>query len=146
MKYLKKYKIFESISKPTNDDYFKLSNILMGDLMDDMDIYSKTDEDFDDEDNLPLNKFWVFNGSNKKDKMGEYILSSDLSDFESIRMLVIFNIPELEIDNIKELLNDEYLGELEEMLGYKVTIDIEEILNDEYQCYFYDIEFKLNEI
>jgi hypothetical protein len=78
--------------------------------------------------------------------MGEYILSSDLSDFESIRMLVIFNIPELEIDNIKELLNDEYLGELEEMLGYKVTIDIEEILNDEYQCYFYDIEFKLNEI
>jgi hypothetical protein len=143
MKHLNSFKIF---GKPTNDDYFKLSNILMDDLMDDMDIYSKTDENFDDDDNTPLNKFWAFNGSNEKDKMGEYILSSDLSDFESIRMLVIFNIPELEIDNIKELLNDEYLGELEEMLGYKVTIDIEEILNDEYQCYFYDIEFKLNEI
>jgi hypothetical protein len=144
MKYLKKYKIFESISKPSNDDYFELSNILMDDLMDDMDIYSKTDENFNDDENTPLNKFWAFNGSNKKDKMGEYILSSDLSDFESIRMLVIFNIPELEIDNIKEFLNDEYLGELGKMLGYKVTIDIEEILNDEYQCYFYDIEFNLS--
>jgi hypothetical protein len=144
MKYLKKYKIFESISKPSNDDYFELSNILMDDLMDDMDIYSKTDENFNDDENIPLNKFWAFNGLSKRDKMGEYILSSDLSDFESIRMLAIFNIPELEIDNIKEFLNDEYLGELGKMLGYKVTIDIEETLNDEYQCYFYDIEFKLS--
>lgn len=139
MNYIKSYKIFESVSKPSNDDYYKLCLILMGDLMDDMDIYSKTDENFDDD--LPLNKFWAFNGSNK---MGEYILSSDLSDFESIRMLVIFNIPELEIDTVENFLNDGYLSDIGEILGYKVSIEVNETLNDEYQCYFYDIEFSLS--
>lgn len=140
MNYIKNYKIFESESKPSNDDYYKLCLILMDDLMDDMYIYSKTDENFDDDDNLPLNKFWAFNG--KKDKMGEYILSSDLSDFESIRMLVIFNIPELEIDTVENFLNDEYLSDIGEILGYKVSIEVNEIY--EYQCYFYDIEFSLS--
>lgn len=144
MNYIKNYKIFESESKPSNDDYYKLCLILMDDLMDDMDIYSKTDENFEDDDNLPLNKFWAFNGSNKKDKMGEYILSSDLSDFESIRMLVIFNIPELEIDTVENFLNDGYLSDIGEILGYKVSIEVKETLNDEYQCYFYDIEFSLS--
>ena len=105
-------------------------------------IYSKTDENFDND--LPLNKFWAFNGSNKKDKMGEYILSSDLSDFESIRMLVIFNIPELEIDTVENFLNGGYLSDIGEILGYKVSIEVKETLNDEYQCYFYDIEFSLS--
>lgn len=158
MNYINNYKIFESESKPSNDDYYKLCLILMDDLMDDMDIYSKTDENFDDD--IPLNKFWAFNGSNKKDKMGEYILRqvrmvllvNDVNESNRVyesQNSIVSDINEIFLSEIKDIddgYNIEIYGYndvLGSVLDDKIVVEISKwgsiILNKR-------ILFKLNEI
>lgn len=124
--------------------YDDLSYILSDEFMDDMDIISQTNERFDDDDNQPTNKFWTFYGICKTSNNTK--ISSVSSEFKKISFLVIFNIGELELEEINKILNDDFINYISNVLGYKLSTHINEDYNEEYECYLYDIEFKLNEI
>lgn len=165
MKYLRKHFLHESIDVdkfksyindlknkgPLLNDYENLSYILSDEFMDDMGIISHTNEEFNDNTPHPTNKFWVFYGICKTSNKSK--MSSVSSDFEKINYLVIYNIGELEIEKIKGIrfkegyavINENFLNKLSKVLSYRVSAFIEEVYNEEYGCYLYDIEFKLNE-
>jgi hypothetical protein len=157
MKYLRKHFLHEGIDVdkfksyinelknkgPLLHDYENLSYLLSDEFMDDMGISSQTKEVFAD-DSIPTNKFWTFYGickTSNEDKM-----SSVSTDFKKIKYLVIHNISELEIEEVMEIINDDFLNEISKVLGYRLSTFIEDIYNDEYRCYLYDIEFRLAEI
>ena len=158
MKYLRKHFLHEGIDvdkfksyinelkskEPLLSDYEDLSYILSDEFMDDMGIISHTNEEFNDNDPHPTNKFWAFYGICKTSNKSK--MSSVSSYFEKINYLVIYNIGELEIEEVKEIINDDFLNEISKNLGYRVSASIEDVYNEEYECYLYDIEFKLNEI
>lgn len=143
MKYLRKHFLHEGIEGPLLHDYENLSYILSDEFMDDMGIISHTNEEFNDNTSHPTNKFWTFYGICKTSNKSK--MSSVSSDFEKINYLVIYNIGELEIEEIKDIINENFLNKLSKVLSYRVSAFIEEVYNEEYECYLYDIEFKLNE-
>jgi hypothetical protein len=159
MKYLRKHFLHENIDvnkfksyinelkskEPLLSDYEDLSYILSDEFMDDMGITSQTKEVFgDDYTTHPTNKFWGFYGICKNSNDNK--MSSVSTDFERINYLVIYNIGELEIEEVKEIINDDFLNKISKILGYRVSAFVEEVYNEEYECYLYDIEFKLNKL
>lgn len=131
----------ESIKSPNINDYLDLLHILQDDVFDSWNINAKTDESFEDGVEVPTNKFWSFITYGSKD-----ILSSNPSDFNKIGKidkLIVYNIGELEIESFMIEFNEDLINYIRESLGYDLIISQEETYNEDYDCYFYDIEFKL---
>jgi hypothetical protein len=104
MKYLTKYNLFENLGsgnasfnwlkQKNNEDYLKLSELLL-EIFDDFNIVPKEEDLFFDDDQYqwPTHRFWTFrtlrSGSISNDTADFSKISSD----DEIHYLVIFNIP-----------------------------------------------------
>lgn len=103
MKRIKTYKLFESAN--INSLYEELTQILYSEIFDDYNIVAKTTESFNDEENYPFHKFWAF----RSEGLHQQTQDDDFSDITTdkiIDKLIIFGIPENELGQITELLND----------------------------------------
>lgn len=140
MKYLKTYKLFESLSK-NNSDYADLIDILQSTVFDDYDIVGKTTESFDDDEN-PLHSFW----SIRRDEGGTGIWH-DVSDINKvgnndIRYLCVFNIDE----NIKDKFCEDVKSlkdRIESQIGRGLIIEEEDTAAWKGDILLYDFVLKL---
>jgi len=104
MKHLKLWENFEH--SDLNSKYIELAHILQSEVFDEFDIKSKTDEQFndndDDLDEQLIHKFWAFRVKNKG--LGKTI--ANLQEVEDGRLEILyinaFGIPEIEKDKFLE--------------------------------------------
>ena len=162
MKHLATYKLFENgssgnasfnwLKQKNNEDYFKLSELLL-DLFDDWGIRPK-EEDFyfeDDPGEWPTHRFWTFRTIRSKS------ISNDTSDFDKIskddeiQNIIIFNIPVGSLSDRNEDSFLEFKQALEELkprirgyIGKELIMDHEEVRpEDPEDNMYYDVILRL---
>ena len=163
MKYLKKYKLFESggsgnasfnwLKQKNNEDYFKLSELLL-ELFDDFNIVPKEEGFyFDDEeqDQWPTNRFWTFrtirSGSISNDTANFEKISKD----DEIQNIIIFNIPVGSLSDKNEDSFLEFKQSIEELktrirgyIGKELIMGHEEVRpEDPEDNMYYDVILRL---
>lgn len=139
MKYIKCYKIFESIElgKSNKDDYHNLLMVLL-DLFDEWGIVSYSDERFDDmigELGYPEHKFWAFRKleSHNVGGVDVFIMTGDVDSCKDVKDLVVYNIPSEESGRFfNDLMS--YGEQIEGLTGRRFEVK-EEIYNDLYVDY-----------
>lgn len=116
MKYLVKWKIFESSSSGNdtfnwiskkNENYFKLEEILENDVFDDFGITKKPDDFFfeaGEEDNWPTHKFWTYRVKSSKSVLEDTANFEKIGDGKQIDYIIIYNITHQEHDKLAEAL------------------------------------------
>ena len=128
MRYLKKYKIFES-----NKDAYHDLMMILNDLFDDWNIISYSNERFGDdvigELDYPEHKFWAFRDMNDstQDPLSK-TMSKNVDSLEEVKDIVIYNIPS---DDEDKFWNDlmSYKEQIEEVTGKSFRVEIEEVNN-----------------
>jgi hypothetical protein len=141
MKHLKLWENFEH--SDLNSKYIELAHILQSEVFDEFDIKSKTDEQFNDNDDDDLDeqlthKFWAFRVKNKG--LGKTI--ANLQEIEDGRLEIqyinAFGLPEIE--------KDKFLEKIESISGLvEDFLDVQLGASDEYwNLGLYDIIIDLS--
>ena len=126
MKHLKSFNesgnaSFEWLDKQNNESYFELVSILQSEVFDDFDVYPSTTETFDDEENYPDHKFWLYQVG------GNLVAPKDLNGV--ISSIFVYNITPEEKDSFFESLKGlETI--VEDITGKQLIIGEEAYYND----------------
>ena len=125
MKYLKQFNesntSFEWLNKQNNESYFELVDILQSMVFDDFDVFRATTETFDDEENYPDHKFWLYQVD------GKLVAPKDLKGV--ISSIFVYNITPEEKDSFFESLKGlETI--VEDITGKQLIIGEEAYYND----------------
>lgn len=162
MKYLNSYKLFENLGsgnasfnwlkQKNNEDYFKLSELLL-DLFDDWGIRPK-EEDFyfeDDPGEWPTNRFWTFRTIKSSSIANDTADSGKISDDDEIHYIVIYNIPVGSLSDRNEDSFLEFKQAIEELkprirayIGKELVMGHEEVRpEDPEDNMYYDVILRL---
>jgi hypothetical protein len=134
---IKKFESF--LSRPVNEDYYNLSEFLIDNFMDDLEIYAY-------EDVKPSDKFWAFSDFKDEYQFPDFKnISSKLSDFKGteIKSIVVFNLSESELDKIYNTLDNEFLNRVFDFIGFKLDTTWQSTHNELEGINLYDIKFQL---
>lgn len=138
MKHLKSFNesgnaSFEWLNRQNNERYFQLVDILQSEVFDDFDVYPSTTETFDDEENYPDHKFWLYQVDRK------LVAPRDLNG--PISSIFVYNIKSEERVSFFEALKG--LEKIvEDITEKKLAISDEVYANDRYGD-VYDFIIKL---
>lgn len=126
--YIKTFEKYEYTA--TKEDYLLLSEILMSNLLDDWEIRARKDEQIgvgEKTSDDPINKFWSFCEYGK-----------------NVYALLVYNLGESEIDEFLEEIKELEISKIvRDLTGFELSITSEDTYNDNYDCYFNDVIFKL---
>lgn len=135
MKYIK---LFESYNR--NEDYFELVDILQS-VFDDFDISIATSEDFENTDNYPKHKFWLYSAGKTNSTEHKLIHPGKIGD-NVIDKMFIYNINESEKSSLYESLKN-LENMIFDILGRNLVIDIENYTNYQQDIDCYDFTLTL---
>jgi hypothetical protein len=126
MKHLKSFNesgnaSFEWLDKQNNESYFQLVSILQSEVFDDFDVYPSTTETFDDEENYPDHKFWLYQVGR------DLVAPKDLNG--AISSIFVYNITPEEKDSFFESLRG-LETMVEDITGKQLIIGEEAYYND----------------
>ncbi len=138
MKHLKSFNesgnsSFEWLDKQNNESYFQLVDILQSDVFDDFDVFSATTETFDDEENYPDHKFWLYQVG--RDLVAPKYLAGAISS------IFVYNIKEEEKEIFFEALKS-LEQRVEDITGKQLVLGEEVYPSDRYGD-VYDFIIKL---
>jgi len=123
---------FDWLKSQNNEKYFELVDILQSNLFDDFDVYSATTENFDDEDNKPRHKFWLYQVD------GKLVYPKDLNGV--ISSIFVYNIGEEEHEEFFEALKGLKVL-IEDVIGKELGLSEEAYVDDYDEVY--DVIIKL---
>ena len=138
MKHLKSFNesgnaSFEWLNKQNNESYFQLVDILQYEVFDDFDVFSATTETFDDEENYPDHKFWLYQVG------GNLVAPKDLNGV--ISSIFVYNITTEEKDSFFDSLKS-LEQRVEDITGKQLVLGEEIYPSDRYGD-VYDFIIKL---
>ena len=138
MKHLKSFNesgnaSFEWLDKQNNESYFQLVDILQSEVFDDFDVFSATTETFDDEENYPDHKFWLYQVGR------DLVAPKDLAG--AISSIFVYNIKEEEKLSFFEALKS-LEQRVEDITGKQLLLGEESYPSDRYGD-VYDFIIKL---
>ena len=114
---------FEWLDKQNNESYFQLVDILQSEVFDDFDVFSATTETFDDEENYPDHKFWLYQVGR------DLVAPKDLTG--AISSIFVYNIKEEEKLSFFEALKS-LEQRVEDITGKQLVLGEEVYPSDRY--------------